>query len=418
VFYTQDAVETVFQETNTHHSDTYRSHNISTADAPGVVELQVGRECSFQLLQFTKGSLVPSVGGPAVTASSGLRSVLPECAAANARYSRISYLTVGMMRKLFEHDQQTLLQYRQQCLPSDHHSVSASASTTVNAPAIKTQPSAWGAKPNSVAATTSINTVPAAAAPATAAPAWGTTRLQDLLRQTSDSSHSAPDSPHAPSTSAVQSSAKAALLEGGDVEALPFIALALERQQVLESEFEAKLALQPLPVQPQREAGEGLVRRTSSSGSVGGGAGGSAGGDAGGGVGSPTVDQSSAAYHTHQHISGSLVFLHPICTKCLLDASHTTPSDVPTSTLVGPQVRGKVLEIEHLRVSADSRQRYTVLRHLPLHSEVTFIEIDVAPLVPAQVLSKYSEELHKRANKRRERVKQERREKRLEQDQL
>jgi putative alpha-1,2-mannosidase len=206
----------------------------------------------------------------------------------------------------------------------------------------------------------------------------------------------------------------AALLEGGDVEALPFIALALERQQVLESEFEAKLALQPLPVQPQREAGEGLVRQTSSSSSAGGGA----GGIVGVGAGSPTVDHASATYHTHQHISGSLVFLHPICTKCLLDASHTTPSDASTSTPVGSQVRGKVLEIEHLRVSADSRQRYTVLRHLPLHSEVTFVEIDVAPLVPPQVLSKYSEELHKRANKRRERVKQEKREKRLEQDQL
>jgi hypothetical protein len=205
------------------------------------------------------------------------------------------------------------------------------------------------------------------------------------------------------------------VLVGGDVEALPFIALALERQQLLESDFEAKLALQPLPVQPQRDTVEGLVRQTSSSGgSVGGGA-----MSSGGGAGSPSVDASSAPLYTHQHTSGSLVYLHPICTKCLTDASQS-PDLEPTCTAspAMTQVTGKVLEIEHLRVSEDTKQRYAVLRHLPLHSEVTLVEIDVAPLVPPQVLSKYSEELHKRANKRKERAKQEKREKRLEHDKL
>jgi hypothetical protein len=417
VFYTQDAVEAVFEDTDTVHSAAATVRSAAAAVAPDVVELHVGQECGFQLLQFTKGSLTPAAVGSSIApvVGTGLRGVLPDAAAANARYSRISYLTVGMMRKLFEHDQQTLLQYRQQCLPSDANnfnsnsssSSSSNGSATTNAAAPKVTTSVWGTTRAANAAESSsagVSTAPTTAADS-AAPVWGsTTRLQHLLRQTSDGSNSTP----LPLSAAAVAQQQQQQLMGGDVEALPFIALALERQQLLESDFEAKLALQPLPVQPQRDAVDGLVRQSSG-----------AGGGVGGGAGSSSVDASSATYYVHQHPSGSLLYLHPICTKCLVEASLT--ADATAGCALPPalsRVIGKVLEIEHLRVSAENKQRYTVLRHLPLHSEVTLVEIDVVPLVPPHVLGKYSEELHKRANKRRDRAKQEKREKRMEHDKL
>ena len=93
-----------------------------------------------------------------------------------------------------------------------------------------------------------------------------------------------------------------------------------------------------------------------------------------------------------------------------------TAMEGSTAPSLMSHVTGTVLEIEHVRVTMENRQRYNVLRHVPMHSEVLLVEIDLTDMVPPHILCKYSEELNKRARRRKERAKQEKREKRLEHD--
>eukprot|EP00968_Pinguiococcus_pyrenoidosus_P011272 scaffold903_cov262-Pinguiococcus_pyrenoidosus.AAC.7 len=60
----------------------------------------------------------------------------------------------------------------------------------------------------------------------------------------------------------------------------------------------------------------------------------------------------------------------------------------------------KVVEVEQLRLTEELRKRHPFLRHLPKLSDVTFVEIDLAPLVSAEVLKQFSSELKKRSKRR------------------
>lgn len=464
------------------------SGNVSASAGNSATEvLKVGQDAEFSLLQIQKGTMVPrlcvspepsniahSNTGGGGNSSNGnkitLGQVLPVCTAECAPYNRLTHLTLDMVHQLFMYEKEQLLAYRRRCLPVDvTPSIvvaknNKSASTCDNSPS----QSVWGAKRSTSTTadadttnTTTTNTAAAAAA------------------------------------TVGQSGSTAA---GGDVEALPYIQLALERQQQAEVEFQAKLAQRALVTNLMGDHNVGAV-----SGGTGGGSNGSnsaVGGDVGssnaagdnpgvtgGTPASATVvakqPTDKSIYHLYQHSSGALIFLHPICTKCLLEAHtidttavlpslnagrspagsprlknkknanagppdpadslaestaqlsvnnndsspHSARTD-PTTTVITPEaqvlptiihaykptVRGKIIDIEVVRVNADIRQRYNALRHLPIHSEVLLLEIDLHSMVPAHVLCKYAEELNKRATKRKERARQEKREKRLDQD--
>ncbi len=140
----------------------------------------------------------------------------------------------------------------------------------------------------------------------------------------------------------------------------------------------------------------------------------------------------------YQSESGSYSFLHPLCQRCLLDyyASFPTHSlnitnefatnnarnnenpSLPSSTVDTPQsqsspplfpypeyILGKVLEIEKIRITSSLKQRYSFLRHLPLHLEIEFIEIDVRSLVNKSIYNKFQNEIMKRNSKRLEKKK-------------
>ena len=368
-----------------------------------------------------------------------LSSVLPDCTADCAVYNRLMYLTQEHMRQLFAHDREVLQQFRQLCLPapSNINNLNKTNTTISNTTDSNFPPlggNVWAAK----STTNSANKPP----------------------PNNTSSSIKPISPV------------------GDVEALPFIQLALERQQQLEKEFESKLTQKALVNSLMMDA---PVRSSSnqdpftSTNKV-----------------SDTMENAIANklhYHIYQHAAGSLVFMHPICAKCILETSvhagiesntgendsaqrlsprtqlqkklaphssakptpvnttgeistpsvnfttagfDTTPADdasprTPSTPITAnttttlplnlhSTLRARVIDAECVRVTTDTRARYNVLRHLPLHSEVMLLEIDLAGIVPQHILCKYSEELNKRALRRKERAKQEKREKRLEQD--
>ena len=87
---------------------------------------------------------------------------------------------------------------------------------------------------------------------------------------------------------------------------------------------------------------------------------------------------SSTGLYTYQSLDGSPVYLHPVCVRCIVESAKS-------SAFLPASVASTVLEVERVRVSAESRQRYPLLRHLPLHCEVWLVEVDLTPLVPAEV---------------------------------
>eukprot|EP01032_Pedospumella_encystans_P012587 gene12587-14555_t len=415
----------------------------------------MGQDVDFTLLQMTKGSIVPqkansdgSVCSLAQTHHSNgpeggkltLSSVLPDCTADCAVYNRLMYLTQEHMRQLFAHDRDVLQQFRQLCLPAPSNINNLNKTNTA------------------VSNTTDSNFPP----------------LGGNVWAAKSTTNSANKPPISNTSSSIKPTSSV-----GDVEALPFIQLALERQQQLEKEFENKLTQKALVNSLMMDA---PVRSSSNQDPF---------SNANNNPSDTTENTitNKLHYHVYQHASGSLVFMHPICAKCILetsvhagiepnsadnDVAHsivpqrlsprtqlqkkfapqssakpttvntagdtaitsgfdtsltdnvspstpTSPVNTASSTASLPlhlhtTLRARVIDAECVRVTADTRARYNVLRHLPLHSEVLLLEIDLAGIVPQHILCKYSEELNKRALRRKERAKQEKREKRLEQD--
>jgi len=105
----------------------------------------------------------------------------------------------------------------------------------------------------------------------------------------------------------------------------------------------------------------------------------------------------SAAYHLYQSPEGDLVFLHPLCARCLLVAAKEDLALLP-ATVTAP-----VVEVEAVKVTAAAKQRTPLLRHLPVDCEVLLVEVDLTDLVPPDALAPFTVELDRRAQRRAER---------------
>jgi len=195
-------------------------------------------------------------------------------------------------------------------------------------------------------------------------------------------------------------------LSDGDVEYIPAVDLCIEILMQKESELLASIP--PVPVdhwteddistdhstpatEPQLVSGNSLlpssagkVNRRDRSGSA----------DSAVSNTFQPSNTSSNIQHFFQSIDGSAVFLHPLCARCLLESASLTNSPLPET------LSGIVLEAERVQVTEESRKRLTLLRHLPLHSEVWLVEVDLSQLAPPEVLEKFQNELSKRADKR------------------
>ena len=104
------------------------------------------------------------------------------------------------------------------------------------------------------------------------------------------------------------------------------------------------------------------------------------------------------SYLFYQASSGQNVYLHPLDIKIL--KSHFEIYDAfPLS------IRVKVEGTEEGSMNDDLRKRCRYLSHLPQACDLTFIEADLASVIPQQALAPYNQALRKRQAKRKDRIK-------------
>ncbi|VEU40460.1 unnamed protein product [Pseudo-nitzschia multistriata] len=149
-------------------------------------------------------------------------------------------------------------------------------------------------------------------------------------------------------------------------------------------------------------------------------------------AGSMYLDTENAV-HLYQAEDGQLVFLNGFNMTCLLSdfskgppaspgsppqppvrPDGGTPPDhhAPRSTAAGPLpdvVEGKVLEKELVHVTHDTRKRMPFLNHVPLYTDVVFVELDLNHLLSGATRRKFRSETEKRKNKRQSRARAEKR---------
>ncbi|CAM9180499.1 unnamed protein product [Scytosiphon promiscuus] len=110
---------------------------------------------------------------------------------------------------------------------------------------------------------------------------------------------------------------------------------------------------------------------------------------------------------------GQKVFLHPFDMRQLLD-------DADKGLPLPDRIDAQVLEVETVKLTPELRRRLPFLGHLPIHCDISFLEVDMAAFVSEDTANKFREETQKRERKRRGRAAQEARvakkEARLEQD--
>ncbi|CAN0146473.1 unnamed protein product [Ectocarpus sp. 12 AP-2014] len=132
------------------------------------------------------------------------------------------------------------------------------------------------------------------------------------------------------------------------------------------------------------------------------GGGGGGGGEGGGGP-----------FRFFQSVDGQKAFLHPLDMRQLLD-------DAERGLPLPSRIDAKVLEVETVKLTPELRKRLPFLGHLPIHCDISFVEVDMSDLVSDETSRKFREDTQKRARKRRSRAAQEARlkkeEARLEQD--
>jgi len=109
---------------------------------------------------------------------------------------------------------------------------------------------------------------------------------------------------------------------------------------------------------------------------------------------------SDSSFYFYQAASGANVYLHPLDIK-ILKAHFENYSDFPDTIQVRVEAK------EEGSMDEDLKRRCRYLGHLPAASDVTFLEVDLEPLVGSKSLEPYANALKQRRNKRKEKVKRE-----------
>jgi hypothetical protein len=139
----------------------------------------------------------------------------------------------------------------------------------------------------------------------------------------------------------------------------------------------------------------------------------------------------STAVHLYQAEDGQLVFLNGFNMTCLLsDFSKGPPSDGPppdgtekgndqgecqeTTCRVqaGPLpdfLEGRVLEKENVHMTSDIRKRMPFLNHIPLFTDIVFVELDLNHVLSDETKRKFKNEIAKRRKKRQSKTQAEKR---------
>ncbi|RKP34337.1 hypothetical protein BJ085DRAFT_24563, partial [Dimargaris cristalligena] len=131
----------------------------------------------------------------------------------------------------------------------------------------------------------------------------------------------------------------------------------------------------------------------------------------------PTLTESDRVtgdfFHYYQSDDGQHIYLHPLDWRVVRQAyAGASDSGPPTSHGVFPaELTVHVEATEDTTMTEDLRNRCKYLDHLPLGCDLTFIQVDLQPLVPSDCYEQYRATLEQRRQKRQEKTRREQNEK-------
>jgi hypothetical protein len=73
-------------------------------------------------------------------------------------------------------------------------------------------------------------------------------------------------------------------------------------------------------------------------------------------------------------------------------------------------IEGSILEIEHIHLTPDKRERLRFLSHLPLYTDISFVELNISKLLSSATKKKFAKDFQRRRNVRKKQLETERRE--------
>ncbi|KAL1408943.1 hypothetical protein Q8F55_005757 [Vanrija albida] len=111
------------------------------------------------------------------------------------------------------------------------------------------------------------------------------------------------------------------------------------------------------------------------------------------------------SYYFYQSSLGANVFLNPLDIRILL-------AHFQSYSLFPAQISFTTTGYDSATVNDDLRRRCKYLSHLPVGTEVVFVEADLSNIVSAETLAQFEQPLKARRNKRRDRARREDRDKR------
>jgi len=120
-------------------------------------------------------------------------------------------------------------------------------------------------------------------------------------------------------------------------------------------------------------------------------------------------------YQFYQSTDGQMCFLSKFNMNCLTHEFSThapilEPSTAPdTKQLCNLSplpdfVEGTIIEIESVHLTPEMRKRMPFLSHLPLYTDISFVELDLNPILSTQTKCKFKAEYEKRKSRRKKTI--------------
>eukprot|EP00980_Cylindrotheca_fusiformis_P012577 scaffold3084_cov144-Cylindrotheca_fusiformis.AAC.25 len=127
-------------------------------------------------------------------------------------------------------------------------------------------------------------------------------------------------------------------------------------------------------------------------------------------AGSLYMDESTS-FQFYQSADGQLVYLNGFNMTCLLsDFSRSKPENADSIVYPLPDtIEGRILEVERKNLTPELRKRLNFLSHLPLFTEIVFVELDLNHILTDQTKQKFKQDLARRRKRRQYKVKAEKR---------
>lgn len=125
------------------------------------------------------------------------------------------------------------------------------------------------------------------------------------------------------------------------------------------------------------------------------------------------LDKDSTQFY--QSSDGQLCFLSRFNMSCLLseftahvpeiyDRNEVYPSELRRLRPLPDVIQGVVLENENIHLTPDVRKRMPFLSHLPVYTDIHFVELDLNNILSAETKQKFKSEMENRRKKRKNKV--------------